>query len=137
MTAPAYEFERIPVVVQFDETAAFTETYGFAGSQGTVFLEGQRLVPRGRDSDTVLLFMHPASTLNLMPMPAALARAGFHILCCASRYAKNDAPLIMEKVVIPLRAGAFSRATPVSGVRAVFIRVGAAGDGAEPPAPGM
>jgi hypothetical protein len=37
------------------------ETYGFTGSQGRTVLEGQRLVLRGRRSDTVFLFMHPAS----------------------------------------------------------------------------
>lgn len=100
----SFEIRREPVIVAFEETAAFTETYGFVGTQGTVFLEGQRILPEGHDNDTVLVFMHPASTLNLMPLPAALARAGYHVLCCGSRYAKNDAPLIMEKVVADLGA---------------------------------
>ena len=127
MTAAPFEFDRLPVIVQFDETSAFTETYGFAGSQGTVFLEGQRLVPRQRESDTVLLFMHPSSTLNLMPMPAAMARAGFHILCCASRYAKNDTPLIMEKVACDM--GAYVRyARDTLGYRHVVL-VGWSGGG--------
>jgi len=99
-----FELHREPVIISFEERSAYTETYGFVGSQGRVFLEGQRLLPAGRDSDTVLVFMHPASTLNLMPLPAALARAGHHVLCAASRYAKNDAPLIMEKVVADLGA---------------------------------
>jgi len=101
---PTYELRREPIILSFEEKAAFTETYGFVGSQGYVFLEGQRLLPEGHDSDTVLIFMHPASTLNLMPLPAALARAGHHVICGASRYAKNDAPLIMEKVVADLGA---------------------------------
>ncbi len=99
-----FDVERLPVIVSFAETAAFTETYGFTGSQGLVFLEGQRIVPVGKRSDTVLLFMHPASTLNLMPLPAGLARAGHHVMCCASRYAKNDTALIMEKVAADLGA---------------------------------
>ncbi|NQV93897.1 MAG: alpha/beta hydrolase [Sphingomonadales bacterium] len=100
----SYDICREPVIVSFREKAAFTETYGFTGSQGQVFLEGQRILPEGRDSDTVLIFMHPASTLNLMPLPVALASAGYHILSCASRYAKNDTALIMEKVVADLGA---------------------------------
>ncbi len=100
----ALEIRREPVIVSFEERAAFTETYGFTGSQGKVFLEGQRILPEGRDSETVMIFMHPASTLNLMPLPMALAKAGHHILCCASRYAKNDTALIMEKVVADLGA---------------------------------
>ena len=53
------------------------------------------------------VFMHPASTLQLLPYPKALAETGVHVLCAASRYAKNDAPLIMEKVLLDL--GAFIR----------------------------
>ena len=102
-TVPSVEaFDRIPVIIGFNEPAGMTETYGFAGSQGRTFLEGQRLVPRGRSSDTVYLFMHPASTLQLLPMPVALANAGMHVLCAGSRYAKNDSALILEKVVYDL-----------------------------------
>jgi len=48
--------------------------------------------------------MHPATTLQLLPVPRALAEAGVHVLCAGSRFAKNDAPLIMEKVVLDLGA---------------------------------
>ena len=102
--AQEFEIERIPVIVSFDESALYTETYGFAGTSGTVFLEGQRLVPRGKPAEVVILFMHPSSTLQLMPLPAALARAGIHVLCAGSRYAKNDTAAIMEKVAIDLGA---------------------------------
>jgi len=95
-------FERIPVLLSFAEQLKMVETYGFSGSQGKTILEGQRLVPKGAPSDTVFLFMHPASTLHLLPMPTALADAGLHVLCAASRYMKNDSPLIMEKVVYDL-----------------------------------
>ncbi len=115
-----HEIQREPVIVAFEEKAAFTETYGFAGSQGKVFLEGQRIVPEGHDSETVLLFMHPASTLNLMPLPLALAKSGHHILCCASRYAKNDTALIMEKVAADL--GAYvAHARDVLGYRNIVL----------------
>jgi len=40
----------------------------------------------------------------LLPMPMALADAGFHVLCAASRYARNDSALIMEKVALDLGA---------------------------------
>lgn len=122
-----YEIMREPVIVSFAETAAFTETYGFVGSQGYVFLEGQRIVPRGKASDTVLVFMHPASTLNLLPLPPALAQAGHHVLCCGSRYAKNDTALIMEKVAADL--GAYIRhAREVLGYKKVVL-VGWSGGG--------
>jgi pimeloyl-ACP methyl ester carboxylesterase len=104
MNNAPYEFDRVPLIVRFNEAPGFSETYGFVGSQGVVFLEGQLLKPRSHESDSVLLFMHPSSTLNLMPMPAGLARAGFHVMCCASRYAKNDSALIMEKVALDMGA---------------------------------
>jgi pimeloyl-ACP methyl ester carboxylesterase len=96
------KWDRVPVVITFAERLHVPETYGFAGSQGQTVLEGQRLVPCDRPSDTVFLFMHPATTLNMLPMPTALASAGLHVLCAGSRYAKNDSALIMEKVVYDL-----------------------------------
>lgn len=95
-----YEMERLPIIVSFDESALYTETYGFAGTSGTVFLEGQRLIPKDHPSDTVIMFMHPSSTLQLMPLPTGLAKSGIHVLCAGSRYAKNDTAAIMEKVLI-------------------------------------
>jgi len=91
------------VHIQHPENAKFREVYGFAGSQGMVNLEGIRFLPK-KPSKTLAVFMHPATTLQLLPMPRALAGAGVHVLCCGSRFAKNDAPLIMEKVVLDLGA---------------------------------
>jgi pimeloyl-ACP methyl ester carboxylesterase len=99
-------FEIAPewVHVQYPESAKFTEVYGFSGSQGMVNCEGLRWVPRGRPSKTLAVYMHPSSTLQLLPMPPAMARAGVHVLCAGSRFAKNDTPLIMEKVALDLGA---------------------------------
>ncbi|MBF6571422.1 MAG: alpha/beta fold hydrolase [Candidatus Binataceae bacterium] len=97
-------FVRIPAIIKFAEQTKFAETYGFSGSQGMTILEGQLLAPKDRPSKTVYLFMHPASTLHLLPMPTALASAGLHVLCAASRYPKNDSALIMEKVAIDMGA---------------------------------
>ncbi len=88
-------------IVSFPEVAKATEVYGFAGNSGMVNLEGQ-LLAGDAPSKTVLVFMHPASTLQLLPMPMALADAGFNVLCAASRYARNDSALIMEKVAMDL-----------------------------------
>ena len=90
--------------ISYAETSQFTETYGFAGSQGAVNLEGIRFLPEGKPSDTLLVYMHPASTLQLLPMPRAMVRHGVHVLCAASRYPKNDTSLIMEKVAADLGA---------------------------------
>lgn len=92
------------VHVAYAETATFTEVYGFSGSQGVVNCEGVRFTPKGRPSKTLAVFMHPASTLQLLPVPRALAQAGVHVLCAGSRFARNDTPLIMEKVALDLGA---------------------------------
>lgn len=124
--AKPVEWDRIPVILSFAEQVQMVETYGFSGSQGQTVLEGQRLLPR-RPSDTVYVFMHPASTLHLLPMPMALANAGLHVLCAGSRYAKNDSALIMEKVVYDL--GAYIRhARETLGYRKVVL-VGWSGGG--------
>lgn len=90
--------------IQYEEKASFNETYGFSGNQGSVNVEGILMRPKDRPSKTLLIFMHPTSTLQLLPVPKAMAQAGAHVLCAASRYAKNDAALIMEKVVLDLGA---------------------------------
>jgi dienelactone hydrolase len=95
---------RVPAVLSFPDTAGFSETYGFGAASGRVWLEGQYLVPEGRAAKTLYLFMHPSSTLHLLPLPAALAAAGLHVLCAASRYPKNDSGLVMEKVAIDMGA---------------------------------
>src|SRR5881394_2698488 len=84
-----------------------------------VNLEGIRFLPR-KPSKTLAVFMHPATTLQLLPVPRALAEAGVHVLCAGSRYAKNDTPLIMEKVIVDL--GAYVRhAKEVWGYEKVVI----------------
>jgi hypothetical protein len=90
--------------VQFPEQSAFKSVYGFSGSVGTVHLEGIRYVPEGVPSRTLMIYMHPASTLQLLPMPRAMAESGQHVLCAGSRYARNDSALIMENVIVDLGA---------------------------------
>ncbi|HEX6157321.1 MAG TPA: alpha/beta hydrolase [Burkholderiales bacterium] len=91
------------VHIQYPETAQFREVYGFSGSQGMVNCEGVRFLPQ-KPSRTLAVFMHPASTLQLLPVPRALAQAGVHVLCAGSRFARNDTALIMEKVLLDLGA---------------------------------
>jgi dienelactone hydrolase len=116
------------VHLQYEERAAFTETYGFAGNQGNVNLEAIRFRPKDHASDTLMIFMHPASTLQLLPVPRAMAATGAHVLCAGSRYQRNDTALIMEKVYLDL--GAYIRhARQVWGYRKVVL-VGWSGGGA-------
>ncbi|WP_439519451.1 alpha/beta hydrolase family protein [Hydrogenophaga sp.] len=92
------------VHVSYAEPSGAREVYGFAGSQASIHLEGVRYLPQGVSARTLLIYMHPASTLQLLPMPRAIAGRGVHVLCAASRYARNDTPLIFEKVVLDLGA---------------------------------
>jgi pimeloyl-ACP methyl ester carboxylesterase len=105
-----YAWVRYPHIVSFPNTPGFSETYGFAGNSGQVNLEGQLLRRPDSRARTVFVFMHPTSTLQLLPMPMALADRGFDVLCAASRYPRNDSALIMEKVAVDLgRWLAFAR----------------------------
>jgi len=99
MTASGYEVVPEWVHISYEETSSMREVYGFAGTQGRINLEGIRFVPVNRPSRTLLIYMHPASTLQLLPVPRAMAKAGVHVLCAGSRYARNDTPLIMENVL--------------------------------------
>lgn len=122
-----HEIQHIWLHVQFEERSQFVETYGFSGNQGTVNLEGILIRPKDVPSSTLLVFMHPTSTLQLLPVPRAAAVNGAHVLCAASRYAKNDTALIMEKVVLDL--GAYIRhAKEVLGYEHVVL-VGWSGGG--------
>jgi pimeloyl-ACP methyl ester carboxylesterase len=100
--ADGKEWVRLPLIASFASNPGPTETYGFAGNSGKTILEGQLLGRPGSKAKTVFVFMHPTSTLHLLPMPTALADEGFDVLCAASRYARNDSALIMEKVAIDL-----------------------------------
>ncbi len=126
-TRQTFEVQPEWVHVKYAETGELREVYGFAGGQGMVNLEGIRFVPKGRPSPTLLVYMHPATTLQLLPMPRAMAEHGAHVLCAGSRYARNDTPLIMEKVILDL--GAYVRhAKEVWGYRKIVI-VGWSGGG--------
>lgn len=122
-----HEIEFEWVHLSHEEPSAFVEVYGFSGNQGAVNLEGIRIRPVGKPSDTLLVFMHPASTLQLLPVPRAAARLGAHVLCAGSRYQRNDTAAILEKVLLDL--GAYIRhAKEVWGYRHVVL-VGWSGGG--------
>ena len=96
---PSFEIRSEWAHLSYAESSSVREVYGFAGSQGAVNLEGIRFVPEGKPSRVLLICMHPASTLQLLPMPRAMARRGLHVLCAASRFARNDTPLILLQYV--------------------------------------
>lgn len=102
MSAQKYQYERIPYLIGFTEKSEFKDTY--AGPMDFVALESHLLKPKGRDSDTVIVFMHPVGGGAYLPMVSALAKAGHHTIYCNSRYRGTDSALIMEKVAADLGA---------------------------------
>ncbi len=113
--------------IAYEERSTFTETYGFVGSQGQINLEGVLIRPKGVPSRVLQIYMHPASTLQLLPVPQQSARMGAHVLCAGSRYARNDTAAILEKVLLDL--GAYIRhAKDVLGYEKIVL-VGWSGGG--------
>jgi pimeloyl-ACP methyl ester carboxylesterase len=126
-SAEALEIDSEWVHIAYQATSTLREVYGYNGRQGTVNLEGVRFRSRRQRSGTLLIYMHPASTLQLLPVPRAMAAAGVDVLCAGSRYARNDTPLIMEMVALDL--GAYVRhAREVWGYDTVVL-VGWSGGG--------
>lgn len=126
-TPPTPRWSREPVMVGVEQNRGAGETYGFAGSRTLVTVEGQLLRPRGETAATVFLFVHPTSTLQLLPIPMALADAGCHVLCAATRYAKNDSALIVEKVALDI--GAYIRFARENLGYSIVVLVGWSGGG--------
>jgi len=98
----AYKYERIPYLVGYAEKSEFKDTY--AGPMDFVALEAHLLKPKGKDSKTAIVFMHPVGGGAYLPMVSALAKAGYHVIYCNSRYRGADYGLVMEKVVADLGA---------------------------------
>jgi dienelactone hydrolase len=113
--------------IAYHENVKFVETYGFSGNQGVVNLEGVLIRPPGKESKTLLVFMHPASTLQLLPVPRAAARLGAHVLCAGSRYARNDTAGILENVLLDL--GAYIRHAKAEWGYEKIVLVGWSGGG--------
>jgi pimeloyl-ACP methyl ester carboxylesterase len=97
-----HEYERIPYLVGYAEKNEFKDTY--AGPMDFVALEAHLLKPKDKPSKTVIVFMHPIGGGAYLPMVSALAKAGFHVIYCGSRYRGADYGLIMEKVAADLGA---------------------------------
>lgn len=99
-----FETETLYFQQTYPEQYKFNEVYGFVGSQGQVHTDAVMVRPKDRPSKTVLIFMHPATAIDALPVPQAYAAAGLHVLCARSRYLRNDTALIFEKVILDLGA---------------------------------
>jgi alpha-beta hydrolase superfamily lysophospholipase len=95
-------YDRIAYLVVYEDKSAFKDTY--AGEIDKVALTCQLLRPQARPSKTVVIWSHPIGGGAYLPMMAALAKAGAHVIYCDTRYRGIDVALIMEKVVCDLAA---------------------------------
>lgn len=101
MADTSYEYARIPYLVVYQDKSAFKDTY--AGEIDVVALSCQLLKPE-KPSDTVVIWSHPIGGGSYLPMMAALAKAGVHVIYVDTRYRGVDTALIMEKVACDLGA---------------------------------
>lgn len=95
-----YKYDRKPFLVVFQEKSNYKDTY--AGAHEFVALEGHHLIPQDNPSKTVIIFMHPIGGGSYLPMPIALAKAGYHVIYCNSRYRGVDSALTMEKCAVDM-----------------------------------
>ena len=99
--AEPVKYTRTPYLIVHREQIVRKDVYG--AIDDAIVLQAQ-LMRGANPSDTALIVMHPIGAPAYLPVFAQLARAGHHIIACASRYSNGDAALEMENVVLDLGA---------------------------------
>ena len=94
-------YTRQPFLIVHREAQRRKDIYGSIGDN--IVLQAQHLRPV-QDSKRVIIAMHPIGSPGYLPMFSGLARAGNHVVACATRYANGDAALQMENVLLDLGA---------------------------------
>jgi pimeloyl-ACP methyl ester carboxylesterase len=94
-------YSRTPFLIVNREDSKRKDVYGSIDDH--VVLQAQLL--RGeKPSKTAIIAMHPIGSPGYLPMFSGLARAGFDVIACATRYSTGDAALQMENVLLDLGA---------------------------------
>jgi pimeloyl-ACP methyl ester carboxylesterase len=99
--ADPVRYTRTPYLIVHREQRVRKDIYG--AIDDAIVLQAQ-LMRGANPSDTALIVMHPVGAPAWLPVFAQLARAGHHIVACATRYSSGDAPLEMENAVLDLGA---------------------------------
>lgn len=98
---PDIRYSRTPYLIVTTERAERKDVYGSIDDH--VVRQAQLL--RGpEDSDTVIVGMHPIGSPAYLPAFPHLARRGFHVIGCGTRYTNGDASLQMENALLDLGA---------------------------------
>lgn len=94
-------YTRTPYLVVSKEAHERKDVYG--SIDDSVVRQAQLL--RGEnDSDTAFVAMHPIGSPGYLPAFSQLARSGFHVVACGTRYTTGDAGLQMENALLDLAA---------------------------------
>jgi len=94
-------YSRHPFLIVHREAQSRKDIYGSIGDN--IVLQAQHLRPE-QDSKRVIIAMHPIGSPGYLPIFSGLARAGNHVIACATRYSSGDAALQMENVLLDLGA---------------------------------
>jgi dienelactone hydrolase len=98
---PDIKYSRTPYLIVTTERAQRKDVYGSIDDH--VVRQAQLL--RGSEpSDTVIVAMHPIGSPAYLPAFPQLARRGFHVIGCGTRYTNGDASLQMENALLDLGA---------------------------------
>ena len=100
MTASS-QYTRTPFLIVQKQQSRRKDVYG--SIDDNVVLQAQ-LLRSPEPSKSVVIAMHPIGSPAYLPMFSGLARAGFHVIGCATRYSTGDAALQMENVLLDLGA---------------------------------
>ncbi|MDB4872960.1 MAG: Alpha/beta hydrolase family protein [Gemmatimonadales bacterium] len=94
-------YTRTPYLVVSKEQHQRKDVYG--SIDDSVVRQAQLL--RGENpSDTAFVAMHPIGSPGYLPAFSQLARTGFHVVACGTRYTAGDAGLQMENALLDLAA---------------------------------
>jgi len=94
-------YTRQPFLIVQREEQRRKDIYGSIGDN--IVLQAQHLRPE-EPSKRVIIAMHPIGSPGYLPIFSGLARAGNHVVACATRYSNGDAALQMENVLLDLGA---------------------------------
>lgn len=98
---PRTKYTRTPYLVVSQEKAVRKDVYGSIGDN---VVRQAQLLRGDRDSETVILAMHPIGSPGYLPLFPELARTGLHVIGAANRYSVGDSALQMENVLLDLHA---------------------------------
>lgn len=94
-------YTRTPYLIVSKESTIRKDVYG--SIEDHVVRQAQ-LLRSERESETVIVAMHPIGSPAYLPLFPELARTGIHVIGCTSRYLFGDAALQMENVLLDLGA---------------------------------